>query len=164
RPPGRTAATGAAIATAFTSLNARLLLPFVPAAVPLPGDRAFRRSVRVVDGVMFPLVRRGRAGAGAGGDLVALPCRAREAVGHGLDDQQVRDDFVAMFVAGTETSATALTWLWVVLDQYPKVAARVYDEIDEVVGGRRPDAAMLSKLRYTRMVMQEVLRLYPVGW
>jgi cytochrome P450 len=47
----------------------------------------------------------------------------------------------------------ALTWLWVVLDAEPDIAARLYAEVD--AGG---------PARYTRMVMQELLRLYPVGW
>ena len=157
-------ALGDSIATAFTSLGARLLLPFVPDAVPLPGGRAFRRAVRTVDRVIYPLIRRCRADTGPRGDVVSLLCRARDERGIGLDDRQVRDDLVAVFVAGSETTAVALTWLWVVLDSHPGVAAALAEEVHRVVGTARPTAAHLFELRYTRLVLHELLRLYPSGW
>jgi cytochrome P450 len=155
---------GRAIGTAFASLGARMLLPFVPVSVRLPGDRAFRRAVRTVDEVMYPIVRQARRSAADGNDVVSLLLRARDADGRPFDDRQVRDDLVAMFVAGSESTAVALTWLWVVLARHPDVAARLNDEIDGVVGADPPRPSHLVRLRYTRMVLQELLRLYPVGW
>ncbi|HEX8627366.1 MAG TPA: cytochrome P450 [Catenuloplanes sp.] len=154
---------GAAIATAFTSLGARMVLPFVPNAVPLPGDRAFRRAVRTVDDIMVPLVRHRRTGHAAD-DLVGLLCRAVTDDGRPLDDREVRDDVVALFVAATETTAMALTWLWVALDGNPEVARTLRGEVDRVVGAAAPTPAHLSQLPYTRMVLRELLRLYPVAW
>jgi cytochrome P450 len=76
----------------------------------------------------------------------------------------VRDGIVSLFVAGTETTMTALTFLWGALDAHPDVARRLYDEIDEVVGAGRPRRAHLPRLVYTKMVLDELLRLYSVGW
>jgi cytochrome P450 len=76
----------------------------------------------------------------------------------------VRDDVVSMLAASTETTATALTWLWVALDSRPGVASTFYSEIDQVVGSGPVNASHVSGLRYTRMVLEEILRLYPVGW
>ncbi len=64
----------------------------------------------------------------------------------------------------TETTATALSWLWPLLCEHPKVAARLYDEIDRVVGRDRVRPDHLEGLAYTKQVVQELLRLYPVGW
>lgn len=154
---------GPAIATAFTSLGARMVLPFVPHQVPLPGDRAFRRAVRTVDEVMVPLVRQRRLD-NEDGDLVTLLCQARETDGQLLDDQAIRDDIVSIFVAATETTAMALTWLWVALDANPAVAAKVRDEVGAVVGSAPLAPAHLPNLRYLKMVLQELLRMYPVAW
>ncbi|MGI5184036.1 cytochrome P450 [Dactylosporangium sp. CA-152071] len=154
---------GQAVATAFTSLTARILLPFAPRWLPLPGDRAFRRAVRTVDEVMYPLVAQRRRQPDAD-DVVALLCQTRDGDGQPLDDRRIRDDVVGMYVAGTETTAMALTWLWVALDANPGVAERLRAEVEDVVGDERPGAAHLPRLRYTRMVVQEVLRLYPSGW
>jgi cytochrome P450 len=163
---------GAAITTAFLSLGWRMLLPFVGDPVPLPGDRAFRRAVRTVDDLIYPRIRACRADAGGsaadggGGatDLVTLLARTRDERDEPLDDKRVRDDVVAMFIAGTETTALALTWLWLLIDAHPAAAERLTTEIDAVVGDGAPDQAHLPRLAYTRMVLQEALRLYPVGW
>jgi cytochrome P450 len=155
---------GDAIAQALTSLGARMLLPFVPDSVPLPGDRAFARTNKIVNEIILPLVRESRTGAAKGGDVVSLLCQARDENGALLTEQQVRDDVVAIFVAGTETTALALTWLWVLLDSHPQVAARLYEEVDGVVGADPVGQSHLPGLRYTKMVLQEVLRLRPLGW
>ena len=129
---------GGAISTAFASLGWRIMLPFAPDWVRLPGDATFRRAVRQIDDVIVPHVRRAR---GDGTDI--LSWLAKDAT----DEHLVRDDVVAMFVAGTETTALALTWVWLLLDKHPDVAER----LDADPG-------------YAKPVLQEALRLYPVGW
>jgi cytochrome P450 len=155
---------GEAISTAFVSLGSRMLLPFVSDSVPLPGDRAFRRAVKTVDELMYPHILACREQGGDGDDLVAFLARAVDEHGAELDNKRVRDDVVAMFVAGTETTALALTWLWLLIDAHPHVAQRLRDEVAGVVGHGIPSQEHLSRLTYTRMVLQETLRLYPVGW
>jgi cytochrome P450 len=154
-----------AISTAFVSLGSRILLPFVSESIPMPGDRAFRRAVKTVDELMYPHILACRGGdGGEGNDLVAFLARAVDEHGVQLDDKRVRDDVVAMFVAGTETTALALTWLWLLIDAHPRVAERLSEEVASVVGDAKPSQEHLSGLVYTRMVLQEALRLYPVGW
>jgi cytochrome P450 len=155
---------GPTIAKATASFGIRMLLPFVPPWFPLPGDRTLERAVGTVDEIMLPIVRETRRRGSEGNDLVSMLLRARDEHGDGLHDQQVRDGVVAMFVAGTETTATALTWLWTTLDAHPEVADRLYAEIDQVLRGEPPRRAHLPELRYTKMVLQELLRLYSVGW
>jgi cytochrome P450 len=156
---------GRAVSTAFTSMAARMLLPFVPESVPLPGDRAFRRSVRTADEILFPLVRELRARPDPEAtDIASRLCRARDEQGQHLSDQRVRDDIIAMFAAGTETTAVALVWLWVALHAHPHVARRLVREVDEVVGAGPARPEHLPGLRYAKMVFSELLRLYPIGW
>ncbi|MGH3388956.1 MAG: cytochrome P450 [Actinomadura sp.] len=147
-----------------TSLAFRFLLPFVPKAIPLPGDRTFREAVQTIDETMFALVRKYRENPGDGHDIFTALCRARTAEGSELTDQWVRDNLVAMFATGTETTAVALSWLWPILATHPEVATRLGDEIDQVVGGDRVRQAHLEGLPYAKQVVQELLRLYPVGW
>lgn len=151
--------------TVATALRFRLLIPFVPDAVPMPGDRALRRAVRNIDTVMLPLVRAERAHDDGGDDFVAALARGRDAHGHKLDEQRVRDDLVSIFVTATETTYTVLTWIFPLLEQLPDVAARLYAEIDRVVGpGDVISHEQLGELRYTRMVLDELVRAYPSGW
>ncbi|MET8234788.1 cytochrome P450 [Micromonospora sp. NPDC005298] len=151
--------------TVATALRFRLLTPFMPDSVPMPGDRAFRRAVRNIDEILLPLVRAERAHDDGGDDILASLARTRDAQGRKLDEKRVRDDLVAMFATTTETTYVVLTWLFPLLEQLPDVAARLYEEIDSVVGpGEVISREQLGELRYTRMVLDELVRAYPSGW
>jgi cytochrome P450 len=71
---------------------------------------------------------------------------------------------MTILLAGHETTANALTWTFYLLSQHPEVATRLHDEVDSVLAGRPPAMADLSRLPYTRMVLQEAMRLYPPVW
>ncbi|MET9291052.1 cytochrome P450 [Streptomyces sp. NPDC003077] len=154
----------AAVAVAFDSLLWRMAAPFVPLAVPMPGDRAFRRATATVNEILLPLVRRARREGGGGPDLMSALLDGRDADGRPLADEQVVQDVVALFVAGSESSALTLTWAWVALAGNPEVAARVRREADEVLGGGAARPEHLRALVYTRQVVAEVCRLYAVAW
>jgi cytochrome P450 len=64
-------------------------------------------------------------------------------------------------MAGHETTAMAMTWIWYLLSQHAAVEAKLHAELDAVLGGREPDSQDLAKLTYTRMVIEESMRLYP---
>jgi cytochrome P450 len=120
--------------------------------------------VRTVDEVIVPVVERARAAGGGAGDIVSLLASAKGPDGEALSSRQIRDDVVAMFVAGTETTALALTWLWVLLGQNPAAERTLRAEVAAVAGAGPVTRAHLPKLTYTRQVIDEVLRLYPTGW
>jgi cytochrome P450 len=146
------------------AIGLRFLLPFLPKAIPVPGDRAFQEAVRTIDEVLFPLIRQNRLRPAHDLDFFGVLCGASESDGSEVADQWIRDNLVSMFATATETTAGALTWLWPLLDTHPEVAGRLYEEIDRVVGGGPVQAGHGRDLIYTRQVIQEVLRLYPVGW
>ncbi|MFD0685738.1 cytochrome P450 [Actinomadura fibrosa] len=147
-----------------TSIAFRFLLPFVPRSIPLPGDRAFGEGLTVMDETLYELVDRFRYDPGEGYDIFTALCKARMTEGSGLDDHWVRDNLLAMWATSTETTTVALTWLWPMLDRRPDVAARLAAEIERVVGGDEVRPEHLRELPYVRQVVQELLRLYPVGW
>ncbi|KKJ94703.1 cytochrome P450 [Micromonospora sp. HK10] len=151
--------------TVATALRFRLLAPFLPESVPAPGDRAFRRAVRNIDDILLPLVRAERAHPDGGDDILAALARARDADGRELTEQRVRDDLVSMFATTTETTYVVLTWLFPLLEQLPDIADRLYAELDRVVGpGEVISREQLGQLQYTRMVLDELVRMYPSGW
>jgi cytochrome P450 len=87
-----------------------------------------------------------------------------EETGQGMNDQQVRDEVMTLLIAGYETVSTALVWTWYLLSQYPEVEHRLHSELDIVLGGHQPTVEYLADLSYTRMVIEEALRLYPPAW
>jgi cytochrome P450 len=91
--------------------------------------------------------------------------RARDAeTGESMSDQHLRDELVTFIGAGHETTATALAWTWYLLSKYPMVDRQLRAEVSAVLGQRRPTVEDLVKLQYTRMVIEEAMRLYPPVW
>jgi cytochrome P450 len=105
---------------------------------------------------------RARDPANGPKDLLGRLIAARdEQTGGGMSAQEVRDHVITIFMAGHETTAMAMTWAWFLLSQHPAVEAKLYAELDSVLGGRSPSQEDLAKLTYTRMVIEETMRIYP---
>jgi cytochrome P450 len=73
----------------------------------------------------------------------------------------VRDEVMTIFLAGHDTTAAALTWVWLLLGHHPDVAERLQAELFSVLGSSTPVVADLERLPYTEGVVKEILRLYP---
>ena len=71
------------------------------------------------------------------------------------------DQVAIFFLAGHETSASALAWALYLLAMHPEIQARVAAETAEVLGERPPEFSDISRLSFTRDVFREALRLYP---
>ncbi|TDB98348.1 cytochrome P450 [Nonomuraea longispora] len=149
---------------AVTAKAIRLVMPFVPDQFPMPGDQPFKKAIKAIDEVVYPRIRQARMTDGEGDDVVSRLVKAREDIAGAEGERRIRDDLVAMHGASTETSATALTWAWPVLQAYPQVAAKLYEEVERVVGDDPVTTSHLPDLVYLRMFVQELLRLYPPGW
>ena len=78
-----------------------------------------------------------------------------------MTPKEVRDQVVTIFMAGHETTSQALSWTFYLLSQNPAAEAKLYDELAAVLAGRTPRYDDLAKLPYTRMVIEESMRLYP---
>jgi cytochrome P450 len=84
--------------------------------------------------------------------------------GPSTSDLQLRDEVVTLLVSGHETTSLALSWASYLLCRHPDAERRMCKELDDVLQGRFPTAADLPKLIYTRMVLEESMRLYPPVW
>lgn len=75
--------------------------------------------------------------------------------------KQIRNEIIVFFLAGHETTANVLAWTWYLISQAPEVEKKLHQELDEVLGGRVPEYADVEKLKYTRAILDETMRLYP---
>ncbi|MHB1024069.1 MAG: cytochrome P450, partial [Acidobacteriaceae bacterium] len=142
--------------------------------LPIPGLMRFKKARRKLDAVVHRMIAERRASGEDKGDLLSMLLAARDeeadsAGEHtGMSDDQLRDEVVTIFLAGYETVANALTWTWYLLSQNPEAEARMFAEIESVLGsgdaGRLPTLEDLPQLRYTEMVFAESMRLYPPAW
>lgn len=98
-------------------------------------------------------------------DLLSMLMSTRdEETGERMTDEQLRVEVTTFLLAGQETTSLALTWTWFLLSQHPAARQRLEDEIDVALGGRPPEYSDLARLPYTRMVVDEAMRLYPPAW
>ncbi len=94
-------------------------------------------------------------------DLLGRLVGARDSSGFGMSMQEIRDEVVIIFIAGHETTAVAMTFVWYLLSKHPWVEAKLHEELASVLNGRAPKYEDLENLPYTRQVIQEAMRLYP---
>jgi cytochrome P450 len=135
---------------------------FVPMSIPRPGHRRFVKALAFLDRVVDRVIAERRRHLEDTGDALSTLLLARdEETGEAMDDRQIRDEVMSIFLAGYESTAAALAWAWYLLSQHPAVEEKLMAELDAVLGGRVPTFEDLPKLKYTRMVVDETLRLYP---
>ena len=133
--------------------------------IPTPRNLRYRRALGELDGLIDRVIASRRRGASGAGDLLDMFMEARdEETGESMDDRQLRDEVMTMYLAGHETTAVALAWTFYLLAQDPASEAQVRDELDRVLGGRSPGLDDLAAFDVTRRVIEEAMRLYPPVW
>lgn len=155
-----------------TQLISRRTLPFVKLLdrLPLPANRRFRSARERFDGMLYHLIEQRRERAEDRGDVLSTllghtgTSGASAARPAAMSDQQIRDELVAIFVAGHDTIAQAMTWTWYLLSQHPAAEEMLHAELETVLGGSTPALEDVPRLRYTRMLLTEAMRLYPPFW
>jgi cytochrome P450 len=95
-------------------------------------------------------------------DIAGAVIAARDPeTGLGLTRDELINEIGVFFLAGHETTASALTWTFFILSQQPQVVARIRAELDQVVGDGPIEFDHARKLPFARNVFREALRLYP---
>lgn len=124
-------------------------------------ERRMAALFRPMDDVVAKLIAE-RADGDAHGDLLSRLIAARDAdSGARMTPQEMRDQIVTIYIAGHETTAVAMSWIWYVLSQHPAEEAKLHAELDAVLGGRAPGQEDIEKLVFTRRIVDEAMRLYP---
>jgi cytochrome P450 len=163
-PTEEARAVGAAIGVVAERVNRGLWSPlgWLPRFVTSHG--AYDRAVNELDAFVARRITDGRR-RDVGSDLLSTLRAARDAeTGVAYDDSSLRDELKALFVAGHVTSASGLAWIWYLLARNEGARRRLQHEIRSVLAARAPTAEDFPHLEYTRMVIDESLRLYPPTW
>ncbi|HUS14565.1 MAG TPA: cytochrome P450 [Chloroflexia bacterium] len=136
----------------------------LPLAVPTPRNRRTTTALALVRRHLQGLIDERRASTADRDDFLSRLLAARDEDGQGMSDKQVSDEALTLFVAGHETTATALAWAFYLLAQHPEIYARLQAEVDTVLAGRTPTVADLPRLPYALQIFKETLRLYPPAY
>ncbi|MFC7198761.1 cytochrome P450 [Halospeciosus flavus] len=137
----------------------------VPEWVPTPMNRRAREARETLNDVVERIVYDYRDGEPReGNDVVSLLLRASDHLGEPLSPEQIRDEVVTILLAGHETTALALTYTFHALGRNPGPERALHDEVDAVLGDRRPTQDDLDDLDYVEQTVKEGMRVYPPVW
>lgn len=154
-----------AIETLDSELTAYMRFPLLPLSVPTAGHRRFHTSQAIVEEIIDYVITEHMVDDHDRGDLLSMLIQTEdEDTGERMSERQLRDEVFTMLFAGHETGANILTWVFYRLGRHADIQQRVQQEIDHELDGRDPTLADTTKLTYTRLVIDEALRMYPQQW
>jgi cytochrome P450 len=132
--------------------------------LPLPSTLRVRRAKKVLTSAVYQMIKDRRSDPRDHDDLLSLLLLASGADGLGMSDEEIRDQALVFLLAAYDTTASALAWTWYLLSQNPEAEAALQQELIAVLAGRPPTVEDVPKLKYTRAVFAEALRMYPPGY
>ncbi|MCA9934143.1 MAG: cytochrome P450, partial [Anaerolineales bacterium] len=132
---------------------------------PKPQRRIFKEALAVLDNIVYGIITQRRQETGnRNGDLLDMLLQARYEDGSSMSNQQVRDEVMSLLIAGHETTANTLSWLWYILLQHPSFVAQAETEIAETLQGQPLDEESVHGLPTIEKIIKEAMRLYPSAW
>jgi cytochrome P450 len=159
------------IANKITELNLmateKLNKPIrLPAGFPTPSNFKEKKAIKVLDDVIYEIINQRKREGVSKSDLLSMLLDARdEETGEAMDNKQLRDEVMTIFIAGNETTANAMAWTLYLLSQHPDKEAKMVQEINEKMDtGIALDFAGISSFQYVKQVIEESLRIYPPAW
>nr|WP_279580348.1 cytochrome P450 [Fodinicola feengrottensis] len=135
--------------------------------VPTPGNRRFTEARRRLRAIVEDVIESYRVSAGNQRDdlLSALLTARYDDTGEPMSAEQLRDEVITILMSGTETTASALSWMFHQLAENPEVERRMHAELDTVLAGRAVTHADIERrLDYTGQVLRETLRRHSPLW
>ncbi len=137
----------------------------LPEWLPVPSRSRNNARSQTLRGIIMELVQARRTSGISKPDLLGMLLSAHdEETGATMTDEQICDEVITIFLAGYDTTALTLSWTFYHLINNPSVEVKLHQELDTVLGGRRPTVDDIRNLPYTEMVIKETLRHTPPAY
>ncbi|OQD52201.1 cytochrome P450 [Streptomyces phaeoluteigriseus] len=154
-----------ALASVFQGMYHRMVVPLGPLyRLPLPANREFNRALADLHLLVDEIVAERRASGQKPDDLLTALLEAKDDNGDPIGEQEIHDQVVAILTPGSETIASTIMSLLLVLADHPEQADKVCSEVRAVTGGRPVAFDDVRKLTHTNNVVIEAMRLRPAVW
>jgi cytochrome P450 len=123
----------------------------------------FAMSFRALGKTILQVIERRREENPTALDALGMLMQARDPEsGRLMENGQLVDEILTMIVAGHETTASTLNWVWYLISQHSEVENKLSKELDALTACS--ELVDLPRFPYTRQVIDETMRLYPAGW
>ncbi|MBV8135208.1 MAG: cytochrome P450 [Deltaproteobacteria bacterium] len=127
-------------------------------------DLKFAQAFRSLQKIVFLIAAERRKKNPESNDLLSKLMTARDLSGQPMRDPQLVNEIKTLIVAGHETTASTLNWVWYLLSRNPEAQDRLWEEVDERTPGDATDLDRLDEYPFAREVIEETMRLFPPGW
>lgn len=129
-------------------------------------DLSVVMRVRDLRELLMSIIEGRRAGEGSQHfDFLSMYLAATDKQGGKFSAAELLDELMTLIVAGFETSANTLNWVWYLIARHPDVEAKLINEARQVLPGvAAVSAENLAAMQYTQQTLEETLRLYPPVW
>ena len=118
-----------------------------------------QRARQAFDAVLYGQIAARRKQP-AGEDILSLLLSTRYEDGTGMTDEQIHSELLTLLIAGHETTALSLSWMFYHLYRHPETLVRLRRELDAL--GPHPEPEQIAQVPYLDACCQETLRLYPI--
>lgn len=133
--------------------------------LPTAHNRAFDAALALIHQVVDELVADYRAAGVDRGDLLSMLMTYRDPeTGAGLTDQEIQDQVVTIYLAGSEGTANAMASAFKLISEHPDVESRLHAELDALPEDPAARRAAVPHLEYANRVTTETLRLRSPAW
>ena len=123
------------------------------------------QPVRLLKELIVRIAAERRRDGKVAKDFLGILMEARDRdKGQPMPDAQLANEVMTLVIAGHETTASILNWIWWLLSKYPEVQTKLSVELDRLPWGQLIAMETLPKYIHTRQVIDEALRLYPPLW
>ncbi|UHA60560.1 cytochrome P450 [Metabacillus litoralis] len=143
--------------TAHTLLSPVIL----PLNVPTKRHKIHKKAICKLENMIYEIIKQAKENPeNYQKTMVGMMLDTTLATGERISDEEIRNQMMTMLLAGHETSANLLTWIFYALSQNPEVERKFHEEIDAISLLEESPFEVYSKLAYTQQMMKEALRCF----
>ncbi|HVG15852.1 MAG TPA: cytochrome P450 [Chitinophagaceae bacterium] len=151
----------------FSSDNAKALVK-IPLSIPTKSNLQFKKAEEKFEKIIHSFIElrqneRRQDPATRHNDLLEMLLTARDTSGAAMTAKQLRDEITTIFLAGHETTAQTLSWIFYHLALHPAIYQKVKGEA-ALIGSCQMTVDSLQHLPYIKSVIEEAMRFYPPIW
>ncbi|OIK14672.1 pyridine nucleotide-disulfide oxidoreductase [Bacillus sp. MUM 13] len=152
-----------AVDTTIVQTAGTLFSPLIlPLGFPTRGNRNHKHAISELETMIYNTLNRAKQQEIPDDSLLGMLLETKDEDGNPIPDEEIRDQMMTMLLAGHETTASLLTWVFFLLSKHPEAREKVLAEVKQC---HKPYSfETFMQLRYTKQVIEETLRLYPPAW
>ncbi len=127
--------------------------------------KKFLKIRQKFDDVVFDIIEERMQSSESHDDLLSMLIDARyEGTETGMSKEQIRDEFITIFIAGHETTSFALSWAFYLLGNAPNVVDRLKKESHAYFKNIKDGKHNWMSLKYHLAVIKESMRIFPPAY